>query len=66
VLGMAGAYVTVEAAGGLVRQYLPVWEVPPGAWLKAAGMMLALGLLAGAVPAWQALRLPIVKALRET
>jgi ABC-type antimicrobial peptide transport system permease subunit len=29
-------------------------------------MMLALGLLAGAVPAWQALRLPIVKALRET
>ena len=66
VLGMAGAYLTVEAAGGLVRQYLPVWEVPPGAWLDAAGMMLALGLLAGAVPAWQALRLPIVKALRET
>jgi putative ABC transport system permease protein len=66
VLGMAGAYVTVEAAGGLVRQYLPVWEVPPDAWLKATGMMLALGLLAGALPAWQALRLPIVKALRET
>jgi putative ABC transport system permease protein len=65
-LGMAGAYLTVEAAGGLVRQYLPVWEVPPGAWLDAAGMVLALGLLAGAIPAWQALRLPIVKALRET
>jgi putative ABC transport system permease protein len=65
VLGMAGAYLTVEAAGGLVRQYLPVWEVPPDAWLTAAGLMLALGLLAGAVPALNALRLPIVQALRE-
>ena len=65
VLGMAGAYLTVEAAGGLVRQYLPVWEVPPDAWLTAAGLMLALGLLAGAVPAVNALRLPIVQALRE-
>jgi len=55
----------VEAAGALVRQYLPVWEVPPDAWLKAAGMAGLLGLLAGAVPAWQTLRLPIVKALRE-
>jgi putative ABC transport system permease protein len=66
VLGMIGAYGTVEAAGGLVRQYLPVWEVPPDAWLTSAGLMLLLGLLAGAVPAWSALRLPIVQALRES
>jgi putative ABC transport system permease protein len=64
LLGMAGAYLTVGAAAGLVRQYLPVWEIPPDAWLGAGLMIVALGLAAGAVPAWQALRLPIVKALR--
>jgi putative ABC transport system permease protein len=66
LLGMVGAYVTVEAVGGMVRQYLPVWEVPADAWLGATGMILALGLLAGAVPAWNAQRLPIVQALRAT
>ena len=66
VLGMVAAYLAVEAAGGAVRQYLPVWEVPPDAWLQAAVLALAMGLLAGAVPAWNALRLPIVKALRAT
>jgi putative ABC transport system permease protein len=65
-LGMVGAYVTVEAVGGMVRQYLPVWEVPADAWLSATWMILALGLLAGAVPAWNAQRLPIVQALRAT
>ena len=65
-LGMVGAYVTVEAVGGMVRQYLPVWEVPVDAWLSASWMILALGLLAGAVPAWNAQRLPIVQALRAT
>ncbi|MBS1200510.1 MAG: hypothetical protein H6R27_1188 [Proteobacteria bacterium] len=64
VLGMLGAQVAVEAAGDLVRQYLPVWEIPPGAWLEAGVMILALGLAAGLVPAWNALRLPIVQALR--
>jgi len=64
LLGIAGAYVAVEAAGGLVRQYLPVWNVPPEAWLESAGLVLALGLLAAAVPAWNAQRLPIVEALR--
>ncbi len=65
-LGMAGAYVTVEAAGGMVRQYLPVWMVPADAWWQAALLVLALGLVAGAVPAINALRLPIVRALRAT
>jgi len=65
-LGMVAAHVTVEAAGGLVRQYLPVWEVPAEAWWQAAALVLALGLVAGAVPAWNALRLPIVRALRGT
>ena len=66
VLGMLGAYFTIEAAAGVVRQYLPVWELPPDAWLRSVGMILAMGLAAGLVPAWHALRLPIVKALRTT
>jgi len=66
VLGMLGAYFTIEAAAGVVRQYLPVWELPPDAWLRSVGMILAMGLAAGLVPAWHALRLPIVKALRAT
>ncbi len=66
VLGMLGAYFTIEVAAGLVRQYLPVWELPPDAWLRSAGMILAMGLAAGLVPAWHAMRLPIVKALRAT
>jgi len=66
VLGMLGAHVVIEAAAGLVRQYLPVWELPPDAWLRSAGMILAMGLAAGLFPAWHALRLPIVKALRTT
>jgi putative ABC transport system permease protein len=65
-LGMAAALATVEGLGGMVRQYLPVWEVPAAAWMNAAGMILVLGLLAGAVPAWNAQRLPIVQALRAT
>jgi putative ABC transport system permease protein len=66
VLGMFGAWVAIEAAASLVRQYLPVWELPPDAWLGATGMILAMGLAAGLFPAWHALRLPIVKALRTT
>jgi putative ABC transport system permease protein len=66
VLGMTGALVAVEAAGGMVRQYLPVWEVPASAWTEAVGLIVVLGLLAGAVPAWSSLRLPIVRALRES
>jgi putative ABC transport system permease protein len=63
--GMLGALAAVEAAGPLVRQYLPVWNVPVEAWPQALGLGLGLGVLAGAVPAWNALRLPIVHALRQ-
>jgi len=63
--GMIGALAAVEAAGPLVRQYLPVWNVPVEAWPQALGLGVGLGVLAGAVPAWNALRLPIVQALRQ-
>ena len=63
--GMALAHVAVDALGGAVRQYLPIWEVPPAAWWQAAVIVLLTGLLAGAAPALRAWRLPIVQALRQ-
>ena len=63
--GMVGGYLAVEGSGSIVRAYLPVWTVTPESCLQAFGLALALGLLAGAVPAWNALRLPIVQALRQ-
>lgn len=65
VAGMALALVAVDALGGAVRQYLPIWELPPDAWWQAGAMVVVTGLLAGAAPAWNALRLPIVQALRQ-
>lgn len=65
VVGMVLAGVFVDLAGATVRQYLPIWEMPPEAWLQAAALVLVTGLLAGAAPAWNALRLPIVQALRQ-
>ncbi len=65
VTGMALALVAVDALGGAVRQYLPIWELPPDAWWQAGAMVVVTGLLAGAAPAWNALRLPIVQALRQ-
>jgi putative ABC transport system permease protein len=48
-----------------LAQYLPGFKVPPSAFGKAALYMFALGVIAGAVPAWQAMRLRIVEALRR-
>ena len=62
--GMAVAGALVDGVGEVVRRYLPVWSVPAEAWLNGLGIALLLGLIAGAIPALQALRLPIVRALR--
>ena len=63
--GLALAWLVVGAAEPALRGYLPVWFIPPRAYGEALGLMLLLGLLAGAVPAAYALRLPVVDALRR-
>jgi putative ABC transport system permease protein len=65
LLGLALAWVAVGAAEPALRGYLPVWFIPASAYGQAVGLMLLLGLLAGAVPALYALRLPVVEALRR-
>ncbi len=49
----------------VLDQYLPGFRVPGFAFAQAVLFMVALGVVAGAAPAWQAMRLQIVEALRR-
>jgi putative ABC transport system permease protein len=49
----------------VLDQYLPGFRVPGSAFVQAFGIMAGLGVIAGAAPAWQAMRLRIVDALRQ-
>jgi putative ABC transport system permease protein len=65
LLGMFLAWWICIQFGPTLDQYLPGFRVPPEAFVKSVLYMLALGMVAGAVPAWQAMRLRIVEALRR-
>jgi putative ABC transport system permease protein len=65
LLGIAAAWWVGVQFEPVFRQYLPGFRVPASAVIQALVYMLALGLFAGAVPAWQAMRLRIVQALRR-
>jgi putative ABC transport system permease protein len=64
LLGMLCAWWIGVQFEPVLKQYLPGFRVPLDSFLKAVAVMLALGLVAGALPAWQAMRLRIVEALR--
>lgn len=66
ITGMLLATVASNAARHSMQQYLPLLMITTEAYALAAACMLALGLLAGATPAWQALRLNITTALRRS
>jgi len=65
VLGIAAAWWIGVLFEPVFRQYLPGFRVPPQAFMAAAAYMVLLGLVAGSLPAWQAMRLRIVEALRK-
>ncbi len=65
VLGLAGAWWLGVQFEPVFRQYLPGFRVPPDAIGLGIVFMIGLGLVAGAVPASQAMRLRIVEALRR-
>ena len=65
VLGIAAAWWIGVQFEPVFRQYLPGFKVPRESFFKAGMYMVMLGLLAGAVPAFQAMRLRIVEALRR-
>jgi putative ABC transport system permease protein len=66
VAGMGLALGAVKAATPMMSQYLPIFGIPTRSYLVALTLMLGLGLLAGVLPAAQALHLQIVDALRRT
>ena len=65
VLGIAAAWWIGVQFEPVFRQYLPGFKVPRESFFKAGMYLVMLGLLAGAVPAFQAMRLRIVEALRR-
>jgi putative ABC transport system permease protein len=64
-LGLAGAWWLGIQFEPVFRQYLPGFRVPSEAVVLGVVFMVTLGLVAGAVPALQAMRLRIVEALRR-
>jgi putative ABC transport system permease protein len=64
-VGMVLAWYVGIQFEPVLDQYLPGFRVPTSAFVQAFAIMLALGGVAGAAPAWQAMRLRIVDALRR-
>jgi len=64
-LGVAAAWWVGVQFASVFQQYLPGFGVPPEAMVRAALYATGLGLLAGAAPALEAMRLRIVEALRR-
>lgn len=65
--GFAGLGIAwlVIAAGNPVPSLLPVFYLPGRSLATGALLAVALGLVAGVLPAWQAMRLKISEALRR-
>lgn len=62
--GLATAW-SILAAGNPVPTLLPMFYVPTNSLLQGAVLAVALGLVAGILPAWQAMRLKISESLRR-
>ncbi|MBV8125943.1 MAG: ABC transporter permease, partial [Paucibacter sp.] len=60
-LGLASVLTPIVSAGSGGVLNLP--PVEAGSWIKGVALMLAIGTLVGALPAWRAMRLNIVDAL---
>ncbi len=65
LVGLVCAWFAVGASEAALQGYLPAWYIPGRAYAEAIGLMVLLGVLAGAAPAVYALRLPVVEALRR-
>ncbi|MGH8258525.1 MAG: FtsX-like permease family protein [Steroidobacteraceae bacterium] len=62
-LGLLAAAFAVGNLGTTLHQYLSAFLLTPGAIAKGVGLMIALALAAGALPATRAVRLRIVDGL---
>ncbi len=57
--------VIIPGLGQALKSFLPVFFLPANALLTGAALVLFFGILAGLLPAAQAMRLRIVDALRR-
>jgi len=64
-LGLALVWLAAPGLRSLVETFLPVFYVPGEALAAGAGLAALLGLASGGIPAWLAMRLEIVDALRR-
>jgi len=65
-IGLLLALGFAKVAGPAMENFLPLFRIPSASIGVGVALMLALGLLAGVLPAAQALRLKIVEALRKS
>ena len=63
-LGLGLAWLLVQG-GDPTGGFLPIFALPPRDVVLGVGLMVALGLLAGLLPAMGAMRLRITDALRR-
>ena len=64
-IGLALSWLAVQGFAQVLSAFLPIFFLPPSAFVSGAGLIVLVGLAAGALPAWQAMRLPIATALRR-
>ncbi len=63
-IGLALAALFATALGASLQQFFPVIGIPPSTYVVGVVLILVLGVLAAALPSYQAARLKIVDALR--
>ena len=62
--GLGAAWLII-ASGNPIPTLLPLFYLPPASLVSGALLAVALGIVAGVLPAWQAMRLKIAEALRR-
>jgi putative ABC transport system permease protein len=63
--GLGTAWLII-ASGNPIPSLLPVFFLPTQSLVSGALLAVALGIIAGVLPAWQAMRLKIAEALRRS
>ena len=65
LIGLGGTWLLITIGGSPVPEMLPVFYLPARYVMIGAALVFALGVMAGILPALQAMRLQIAVALRR-
>ena len=64
-VGLTGIYLLAPGIRPMVEMFMPVFYVPTSSLAYGVALAVLLGLASGGLPAWMAMRLQIVDALRR-